>query len=164
MASWHEIDRFRKSPTAFRALAGQLLKLGDELTDWEKTFLDSISNKHRDEITARQAERLLQISHTQEARRSKKQKEPSEEDYTTRQSEKLLEIRDDYEVLTEIRGFSVKIILCGSWEGRLDLPESAEERIVKMYEKSPTSIRRKDARFLMWCARQLNLVEEEFTD
>jgi hypothetical protein len=164
MASWQEIDRLRKAPAAFRALAERLLKLGEELTDWERTFLDSISHKDREEITSRQSERLLQIRDVQGSRRSKKQKKPPEREFSSRQSEKLFQIRDDYEVLTEFQGFSVKIILHGCWEARLDLPESAEARIVKMYEKSPTSIRRKDVGFLMWCARQLYLLEEEFSD
>jgi len=161
MASWQEIDHLKKNPTAFRSLAERLLKLGLELTDWERTFLESIS-KDRKEISLRQSERLLQIRDTQGSRRSKN-KIP-EKEFTTRQSEKLFQIRDDYEVVTEFHGFSVKTILHGCWEARLDLLESAEERIVKLYERSPTSIRRKDVGFLMWCARRLYLIEEEFSD
>jgi hypothetical protein len=165
MASWQEIDRLRKQPAAYRGLAERLLKIFAELTEWECTFLDSISRRGIDEITTRQSQKLLQIRDIQSARKSRSHSNPPDDtELTTRQAEKLFQIRDDYELLTELHGFSVKIILHQCYEARLDLPESAEARIIKMYETSPTSVRRKDARFLIWCARRLYLIEEEFSD
>jgi hypothetical protein len=135
MASWQEIDRIRKDPKAFRALAKGLRTHISELTDWEKDFLSSINSQS------------------------------DKDEFTTRQSEKLLQIRDDYVSVTEIRGgFSVKIILRQCHEARLDLLEDDEEWIVQRFEQSSTTIRRKHAGRLRRCARQLGLIEDDDFD
>jgi hypothetical protein len=73
MASWREIDRIRKDPAAMRALAAHLMRLPNaDLTEWEIKFLDSISGDR------------------------------TGGEFTTRQSEKLLQIRDDSEYVSEI--------------------------------------------------------------
>ncbi|MGD0334914.1 MAG: hypothetical protein ABSA90_16920 [Xanthobacteraceae bacterium] len=166
-ASWQEIDRLRKDPAAFRALANRLLNLGVELTDWERTFLESVCNgPDFQKFTTRQTETLLQLrDHQESAAQSKKAKKlRDEKEYSTRQSEKLFQIRDDYEIITKFHGFNVGILLKRCYEARLDLSESQEARIIRMYEKSQTSARRKDIGFLMHCARQLYIIEEEVVD
>jgi hypothetical protein len=136
MATWKEIDRIRKDAVAMRDIAKRLLKLPkDDFTDWEINFLQDMA-RHNGE----------------------------EDDLTTRQSEKLLQIRDDTEFITEIRGFSVKIVLRKCYEARLDHSESDEDWIVEMFRRSEGSIKRKYAGRLMRCARELNIVEEEFAD
>ncbi len=131
MASWREIDRIRKAPAEFRALAKRLLNFGAELTEWESTFLESICiNRHSVE-------------------------------FTTRQSEKLLQIRDDYETLTEFHGFSVKIMLRQCRDAQLDLSESDGEWILKQFQRSQTTMRRKNIGRLMRCARELRVIEGE---
>ena len=40
MPSWREIDRIRKAPADFRAVAKRLLNLGAELTEWESIFVE----------------------------------------------------------------------------------------------------------------------------
>jgi len=136
MASWQEIDRIRKDPKKFRALAAHLLAHIPDLTDWEKDFLASIKT------------------------------ESDKDEFTTRQSEKLLQIRDDYERVTELLGgFSVKIILRQCHEARLDLWEGADkEWIVQRIEESQTTIRRKHAGRLRRCARQLGLIEDDYDE
>jgi hypothetical protein len=81
---------------------------------------------------------------------------------TTRQSEKLLEIRDDLVMMTEVGygNYSVRILLDKCHMARLDLDEADEVWIVKVREKHPTMIRRRDAGRLMRCARQLNLITD----
>ena len=133
MASWREIDRIRKAPAEFRAVAKWLLNLGAELTEWESIFVESICNAETKE-------------------------------FTTRQSEKLLQIRDDYETITRIHGFSVAALLDKCWLGRFDLSEGQEQQIQKMRERSQFSVRCKDAGFLMHRARELHIIEEEFAD
>jgi hypothetical protein len=83
MASWKEIDRIRKEPKAFRALAkGLRAQFSDDLTDWERDFLEAIAGRD------------------------------GKEEFTTRQSEKLLQIRDDYTSVSQLPGgFSVRIVL-----------------------------------------------------
>ncbi len=135
MASWQEIDRIRKNARGFRALAKGLRKHLPELTDWEKDFLSSIENQS------------------------------DKDEFTTRQSEKLLQIRDDYESVTEMwSGFSVKIILRQCLEARLDLSEDDEEWILQRFEQSQTTIRRKHAGRLRRCARQLGLIDDDNFD
>lgn len=62
MASWAEIERVRKDPTEFRQLALRLN--ADDSFDRSETadeFLEKISTYHRDELTKRQAEFLLDL-------------------------------------------------------------------------------------------------------
>ena len=134
MASWREIDRVRKDANGVRALAQRLLKIyPGEFTDWELDFLESIS------------------SYTELF------------EFTTRQSEKLLQIRDDTEPVTEYRGFSIALLLKQCWEARLDLAEADEQWVVGLRERSNISIKRKHLGRLMRCARELNIIEDEVT-
>ena len=136
MASWREIDRIRKDPTAFRALATRLLKFGTDLTDWEKDFLASIGGDR------------------------------DSKEFTTRQSEKLLQIRDDNEFVTKCHdGFSVPLLLRRCREARLDLSESDEAWIEGFFERSNgISMKRKHVGRLLRCARELHIIEEEFAN
>ena len=135
MASWREIDRVRKDPQGAVNIAERLLALPPtEFTDWELDFLRSIR-------------RLRNV-----------------EEFTTRQSEKLLQIRDDVEVVEEVLGFRVQLLLKGCFEARLDLPEADEEWVAGRFQVSPCNIRRKHVGRLMRCARELNLIEEKYPD
>jgi hypothetical protein len=132
MASWREIERVRKDVREACAIVARLLKhFMVALTPWEVEFLESLLRR------------------------------TSLEELTTRQSEKLLEIRDGVEPITEFRGFSIKLLIKGVHEARADLDPFDEEWIVRIRAQSDIWIRRKDVRRLMDCARQLYLVEEE---
>jgi hypothetical protein len=134
MASWREIDRVRKDPAAVRTTAKALLafrRRDVDFTDWEVDFLQSMVCRE------------------------------GVDELTTRQSEKLLQIRDDAELLTEYRGFSVQLLIKGVHEARSDLSEEDEEWIVSIADNAPTSIRRRHIGRLMRCARQLNLIDDE---
>jgi hypothetical protein len=116
-----------------RRLAAYLLKLPNaELTEWEIKFLESISND------------LLA------------------EEFTVRQGEKLLQIRDDTELVTEVgyARLSVRILIEKSQLGYLDLDDGDDEWILK-FPKGTATIRRRDASRLLRCARQLKEAEEE---
>jgi hypothetical protein len=133
MASWREIDRIRKDPAAMRALAAHLMRLPNaDLTKWEIKFLDSISGDR------------------------------TGGEFTTRQSEKLLQIRDDSEYVSEIghARLSVKILITDCQLGHLDLNEDNEEWILG-FPKGTASIRRKDIGRLLRCARDLNNIDDE---
>jgi hypothetical protein len=132
MASWREIDRVRKDLQAAADIARRLLSLpASELSDWELDFLRSI--------------RRLRSS----------------TELTTRQAEKLLQIRDDIEEVTEVLGFSVSLLLKGCVEARLDLSEGDEEWVLARSQAGTVSIRRKHIGRLVRCARELNLIEQE---
>ena len=133
MTSWREIDRIRKDPTAMWALAAFLLSLSDaELTEWEIKFLESIST---DRTT---------------------------EEFTTRQAEKLIQIRDDTESVSEIgyARLSVRILIENCQLGRLDLREDDEEWILG-FPKGTTTIKRRHVGRLLRCARELNQIDED---
>jgi hypothetical protein len=132
MASWREIDQIRKDPASVREIAKRLLGLPrSEFTDWEIDFLQGTAN------------------HTARG------------DLTTRQSEKLLQIRDDIEIITQFRGFSVELLLKQCHDARVDLSEPDETWIAQMFARNKASIRRKSIGRLMQCARELNIIEEE---
>jgi hypothetical protein len=133
MASWREIDRIRKDPAAMRALAAYLLRLPNaELTEWEIKFLKSISE------------------------------EKTSEEFTTRQSEKLMQIRDDSEEVSEIgyARLSVKILISDCKLGHIDLREDDEEWILG-FPPGTISIKRRHVGRLMRCARELNNIDDE---
>jgi hypothetical protein len=134
VASFKEIDRVRKDPTAFRDIATLLLKFfRADLTDWETDFLQSVARSQWEELT-------------------------------TRQSEKLLQIRDDMQEVSEVLGFSVKLLLKGLVDARLDLSEDDEAWVVRSYERDPTSIKRKWRGRLLRCSRQLYLIDIDLDD
>jgi hypothetical protein len=137
MASWREIDRIRKDPTAMRVLAVHLLKLPNaELTEWEVKFLKSISEEDQ-----------------------------RGEEFTTRQSEKLLQIRDDSEEVSEIgyARLSVGILISDCKIGYLDLFALDEEKAewIKAFPIGTSKIKRKYIGRLLECARMLNNIDDE---
>ena len=132
MASWREIDRVRKDVNGARGLAQRLLKIyPGELTEWETDFLQSIT------------------SYTELF------------EFTTRQAEKLLEIRDDTEPVTQYRGFSIVRMIKQCYEARLDLSDADEQWVVELHQRDSRSVRRRQLRRLMDCARDLNIIEDD---
>ena len=132
MASWREIDGVRKDASGARDLAQRLLKIyPGELTEWETDFLQSIT------------------SYTELF------------EFTTRQAEKLLEIRDDAEPVTACRGFSVANLIRQCCEARLDLSETDAQWISDLQRQGGSSIRRRHLGRLMACARDLNIIDGE---
>lgn len=135
MASWREIDRIRKDPTAMRALAAYLLKLPRvELTEWEIKFLESISSEH------------------------------TTEEFTTRQAEKLMQIREDSEEVSEIGPrLSVKILIEDCKLGYLDIAAVDEDKAewIKAFPAGTSRIKRKYTGRLLNCARILRNAEDE---
>jgi hypothetical protein len=130
MASWKEIERVRKDVLEAKAIATRLLKFHvSDFTEWEKDFLESIIKRNNDY------------------------------ELTTRQVEKLLQIRDDTEELAEFRGFSIKLLTKQVFEARLDLSETDEEWIKKLMTRQSDTIMRKHIGRLMRCARELYIIE-----
>jgi hypothetical protein len=131
MASWREIDRVRKETNGARDLAQRLLKIyPGELTEWELDFLQSIT------------------SYTELF------------EFTTRQAEKLLEIRDDTQSVTQYRGFSIARMIRQCYEARLDLSEADEQWIAELHQRDSRSVRRKQLKRLLDCARELNIIDD----
>jgi hypothetical protein len=116
-----------------RALAAHLLGLPNgELTEWEIKFLGSIAS---DRTT---------------------------EEFTTRQAEKLMQIRDESEYVSEI-GYdrlSVKLLIEDCKLGHMNLREEYEDWILSI-PKGTTSIRRRYVGRLLQCARDLKNIDDE---
>src|SRR5262249_17858069 len=82
MQDYKEIDRIRKDLVGVRSLAKRLLKLPHaDWNDWEIDFLQHMA-RHK-----------------------------GPDPITTRQAEKLLELRDDTEYYSSVRGFSVQSLI-----------------------------------------------------
>lgn len=131
MSSWREIERIRKDPRAFRALAASLLKnhRGD-LTEWEIDFLEAnTARTHADE-------------------------------FSTRQAEALVGIRDGLVWIDKTRdGFVVATLIRQCHEARLDLAEADEDWIVEVRDRNPKALRRRDVGRLCGLCRQLNILD-----
>ncbi|PVM85877.1 hypothetical protein [Caulobacter endophyticus] len=130
MASWREIEALKQDRGAAQRLAEALFALGPEaLTDWEQDFLEGVPR------------RLLY------------------DDLSTLQAEKLLQIRDDVEVLSMFEGMRIASLIRRCHEARLDLEEDDEDWIVQIAQTSPTALRRRYLGRLLRCARRLGLLD-----
>jgi hypothetical protein len=129
MSSWREINEIGKDPVRVRNLAKLLLAVHRaELTEWELDFLQGVLERGE-----------------------------QDEDLTTRQAEKLVEIRDSLKHYSSIDGFNVRRLIENCWMARLDLGESDEDFINRVRGRG--SLRRSDAQRLLRCARQLHLID-----
>jgi hypothetical protein len=127
MASWKEIEEFKRDPARARALAKSLL-VTTGWTAWEEPFLEDMQARH---------ERL-----------------------STRQAEKLLEIRDDAQWVSSIKGFSVRTLLQTCWEARFDLDNDDDiEFLERLKANSSTTAKYRDASRLLRCARKLQMID-----
>jgi hypothetical protein len=128
MPSHIEMLRFAQDPVAVRMLAKRLLAIPNhDWTDWEADFLESMAKFKGPDLL------------------------------TMRQREKLVELRDDAEYVSQYRGFSIKILNDKCFVGRADLEEGDAEFIERLAGQ-PSIQRRKLGRFLR-CCRQLNELE-----
>ena len=79
---------------------------------------------------------------------------------STRQAEKLLEIRDDLRRVSSVEGFSVKTMLPACYEARLDLDDENDiEFLERLRASSATEWRYRDARRVLYCARKLHVID-----
>lgn len=99
------------------------------LTEWESTFLESV---------VRDVER---------------------KEYSMRQAEKIVEIRNANQILTEVKGFSIRRMLQQCYEARADLAEEDEAWLVKVWAPERASLPRAQAFNLLRLARQLGAVD-----
>jgi hypothetical protein len=100
MQNFKEIDRVRKDPVAVRSMAQRLLAIPNhDWNDWELDFLENMF-RHR-----------------------------GPDPITTRQGEKLLELRDDSEYHSSVKGFSVSSLIENCWLARGLEQEGAENSL-----------------------------------
>jgi hypothetical protein len=130
MAPWREISAYSADQEACRKLARRVFDVyGTALSEWETTFLESI------------------------ARNSRADK------FSTRQAEKLLQIRDDLMPVDVLLGFNLSTVLQRCFEARLDLTDDEEPWLVELHNKGDKYFRMRDGRRLLGCAKRLGLIE-----
>jgi hypothetical protein len=122
----------RKDLVAVRSLAKRLLNLPHaDWNDWEIDFLQHMG----------------------------RQKAP--DPITTRQGEKLLELRDDAEYYSSMRGFSIQSLIKNCWLARNNLDSEDDRKFIEqLKETSCLSIKRRQLRKLLACARELGEIEQ----
>jgi hypothetical protein len=132
MQDYREIDRVRKDSVAVSSLAKRLLAIpSHDWNDWELDFLEHMA-RHR-----------------------------GRDPITTRQSEKLIELRDDSEYHSSVKGFSVASLITNCWFARDDLNSEQDRRFIEDLKASGVSaIRGRQLWKLLACARELGEVEK----
>jgi hypothetical protein len=132
MQDYKEIDRIRKNLVAVRPLAKRLLDLPRaDWNDWEIDFLQHMA-RHK-----------------------------GPDPITTRQCEKLLELRDEAEYYSSVRGLSVQSLIKNCWLARDDLDCEDDRKFIEhLKETSCSGVKRRQLRKLLACARQLGEIEQ----
>jgi hypothetical protein len=130
MQDYREIDRIRKDFVAVRSLAKRLLDLPHaDWNDWEIDFLQHMA----------------------------RHKGPGS--ITTRQGEKLIELRDDVKDYSSVHGFNVESLINNCWVARDDLSREEDRKFIEDL-KATTSVKRRQLRKLLACARELGEIEQ----
>ena len=132
MQDYKEIDRVRKDSVAVKSLAKRLLSIPNhDWNDWELDFLEHMV-RHR-----------------------------GPEPITTRQGEKLIELRDHSEYHSSVQGFSVASLITNCWLARDDLKNEEDRKFIDNLKTSGASaLRRRHLGKLLACARQVGAVEK----
>ena len=115
MTNYREIDKVRKDAVAVSSLAKRLLVAPNhDWNDWELDFLQHMA-RHR-----------------------------GPDPITTRQGEKLIELRDDAEYHSSVQGFSVVSLITNCWLARNDLSSEQNRKFIEELKASSVSaIRRR---------------------
>lgn len=126
MALDREIEAVRKDPDRFRFMAKQLLEHDEaSLTDQALDFLEKVSGWKWSE------------------------------DLSYRQAEWLLDLRDDHQMVTAFRGYSIGALVRVCFLNRFEFDEDAQEWIEGVHASGRTSLRRREAARLHRLARRL---------
>jgi hypothetical protein len=84
-----------------------------------------------------------------------------QEPLTTRQSEKLLEIRDAAQDFSTYDGFNIKTLIEKCWMARTDLDDEQDVAFIeRLKESGAKSIRRRQVKRLFRCCRELLILEQ----
>jgi hypothetical protein len=132
MQDYREIDRVRKDSVAVSSLAKRLLAIPNhDWNDWELDFLEHMARRR------------------------------GRDPITTRQGEKLIELRDDSEYHSSVKGFSVASLITNCWLARNDLNSEQDRKFIEDLKASGVSaIKRRQLWKLLACARELGEVEK----
>jgi hypothetical protein len=130
MATYREMHEVGKDPVRVNRIAEELLLTHkDELDEWRLRFLKDMAAW----------------------------KGAAGEALSTRQAETLFELRDGLKKYSKVGGMKVSKLIEECWMGRLDLEEDDKAFIERV--RGSFDLRRGEVRWLLHCARQLNLIE-----
>ena len=161
MASHREMHAISSDPVKVRNLALSLLALAklteNIFTDWELTFLRDIAEQSTSVMALTPKER-------QEFKFSEQQAQAllALRDFrlTSRQTEKLFEIRDATVLHRTVAGVSVRNLINRCYEARLDLDGRRHEEWIEQLRKSGTAeLRSSDLAQLKRCSKQIGELE-----
>jgi hypothetical protein len=82
-----------------------------------------------------------------------------QQDLTTRQGEKLIELQEEATWYTSVEGFSLAALIQRCYLCRDELSEDDAAFIARLKASNAVRLRRKDARRLLRCARALGEIE-----
>jgi hypothetical protein len=130
MPSYKEMHELARNPVKVRTLARRLLVTQEDRTDWEHDFLESLAAHYGPEALS------------------------------TRQCEKLIELRDGAEhVYTTFEGFSVATLIEGCILARLDMDYDDDINFIEGL-KGARSIKRRQLGSLLRCCRRFGVIED----
>ncbi len=130
MTDYREINALQRDPERACRLAQFLLALKDiEWTDWELDFLQDMAARE------------------------------SDDDLTTRQAEKLVELRDASVWHEKVDGFSLRFLIKSCDDLRHLLGEHDGDFVMRLKYEGAVKLRRRDAARLMRCARITGEIE-----
>ena len=128
MGSYKELLALGRDPVRVRAVARRLLASAEDWTEWERDFLEGLVAEYGSDAL------------------------------TTRQRQKLVELREGAEYVPTIEGFDVASLIDKCWLGRLDLDYEDDIAFIEQ-ERGSTSIKRRHVQRLLRCCRKLAVID-----
>lgn len=128
MGSYKELLALGRDPVRVRAVARRLLVSAEDWTEWERDFLEGLVAEYGSDAL------------------------------TTRQRQKLVELREGAEYVPTIEGFDVASLIDKCWLGRLDLDYEDDIAFIEQ-ERGSTSIKRRHVGRLLRCCRKLGVID-----
>ena len=128
MGSYKELLALGRDPVRVRAVARRLLVSAEDWTEWERDFLEGLVAEYGSDAL------------------------------TTRQRQKLVELREGAEYVPTIEGFDVASLIDKCWLGRLDLDYEDDIAFIEQ-ERGSTSIKRRHVQRLLRCCRKLGVID-----
>lgn len=128
MGSYKELLALGRDPVRVRAVARRLLASAEDWTEWERDFLEGLVAEYGSDAL------------------------------TTRQRQKLVELREGAEYVPTIEGFEVASLIDKCWLGRLDLDYEDDIAFIEQ-ERGSTSIKRRHVQRLLRCCRKLGVID-----
>ena len=128
MGSYNELLALGRDPVRVRAAARRLLVSAEDWTEWERDFLEGLVAEYGSDAL------------------------------TTRQRQKLVELREGAEYVPTIEGFDVASLIDKCWLGRLDLDYEDDIAFIEQ-ERGSTSIKRRHVQRLLRCCRKLGVID-----